>query len=185
MLLPNTSTVNEVLHSASSPVDLVLVASSSPLSWPQSIIVSEPDGKFAVFAYQILLIITPCVLYRTYRVLGFIVLACDIIAVILVKDRIKRPLFQKKKLSDILKFDVFKHPPYRIWALAATIQLMPYFVPFYYLPCKLLNIVLSFVANPWMCFVAYATWLGLSDKQGSALVAVTSAMNFVGRIICG
>ncbi|KAJ8657042.1 hypothetical protein O0I10_007376 [Lichtheimia ornata] len=102
----------------------------------------------------------------TYRVLGFIVLACDIIAVILVKDRIKRPLFQKKKLSDILKFDVFKHPPYRIWALAATIQLMPYFVPFYYLP-------------------SYATWLGLSDKQGSALVAVTSAMNFVGRIICG
>lgn len=137
VLLPNISTVNEVLHSVSSPVDLVLVVSFSPLSWPQSIIVLEPDGKFGFSAYQILLIITPFVPYRTYRVLGFIVLACDIIAVILVKDRVKRPLFQKKKLSDILKFDVFKHPPYRIWALAATIQLMPYFVPFYYLPCKL------------------------------------------------
>ncbi|CDS12707.1 hypothetical protein LRAMOSA04893 [Lichtheimia ramosa] len=102
----------------------------------------------------------------TYRVLGFIVLACDIVACILVKDRVKRPLFQKKKLSDILKFEVFKHKPYRIWALAATIQLMPYFVPFYYLP-------------------SYASWLGLSREQGSALVAVSSAMNFIGRILCG
>ncbi|KAI9323544.1 major facilitator superfamily domain-containing protein [Dichotomocladium elegans] len=101
----------------------------------------------------------------TYRVLGFICLFCDVVAVIVVKDRIKRKT-GRKKLSELIRFDVFKNQSYCLWVAGGTVQLMPYFVPYFYLP-------------------AYATWLGLTDSQGSSLVAVTSAMNFVGRIVCG
>ena len=36
-----------------------------------------------------------------------------------------------------------------------------------------------------MIIEAYATWLGLSANDGSSLIAVSSALNFVGRILAG
>ncbi|KAI8148165.1 major facilitator superfamily domain-containing protein [Fennellomyces sp. T-0311] len=101
----------------------------------------------------------------TYRILGFICLACDLLACILVKDRVPQPR-GRKKLSDIIKFDVFKSGSFRIWCGGATMQMIGYFIPFFFVP-------------------SHATHLGLSDSQGSSVVAVSAAMNFVGRIVCG
>ncbi|KAI9494789.1 major facilitator superfamily domain-containing protein [Zychaea mexicana] len=101
----------------------------------------------------------------TYRVVGFVCLACDLLACILVKDRIPRPRM-RKRLRDIIKFDVFKNGSFRIWCLGATMQMVGYFIPFFFVP-------------------SHATYLGLSDSEGSSLVAVSCAMNFVGRIVCG
>ncbi|KAI9261550.1 major facilitator superfamily domain-containing protein [Phascolomyces articulosus] len=101
----------------------------------------------------------------TYRVVGFICLACDLVACILVKDRIPRPRV-RKRLGDIIKFSVFKDSSFRIWCLGATMQMVGYFIPFFFVP-------------------SHATYLGLSASQGSSMVAVSCAMNFVGRIVCG
>ncbi|KAG2220100.1 hypothetical protein INT45_005861 [Circinella minor] len=101
----------------------------------------------------------------TYRVVGFICLGCDLVACLLVNDR--KPLIkQRKKISDIIKFDVFKNKNFCIWCLGAMIQMFGYYIPFFFLP-------------------SYATWLGLSANDGSSLIAIGSALNFVGRILAG
>ncbi|KAI9263146.1 major facilitator superfamily domain-containing protein [Phascolomyces articulosus] len=101
----------------------------------------------------------------TYRVVGFICLGCDLITCILVKDR--KPLKrQRKKISEVVKISVFKDKNFRIWCLGACVQMFGYYIPYFFLP-------------------SYCTWLGLSDAQGSSLISVSSAANFVGRIICG
>ncbi|KAL0088366.1 major facilitator superfamily domain-containing protein [Phycomyces blakesleeanus] len=101
----------------------------------------------------------------TYRVLGFFCLFCGIIAITFVKERVPGPK-GTKKLSDIIKLDVLKDLNYILWCLGSVLMLMGYFIPFYYLP-------------------SYATHLGLTATNGSALVAVGSALNSVGRIIAG
>ncbi|KAI9263145.1 major facilitator superfamily domain-containing protein [Phascolomyces articulosus] len=101
----------------------------------------------------------------TYRIVGFICLGCDLVACLLVRDR--KPLSkQRKKLSEIIRLDIFKNKNFRIWGLGALVQMLGYYIPFFFLP-------------------SYATWLGLSSDQGSSLVAVSSALNFVGRILAG
>ncbi|KAI8147825.1 major facilitator superfamily domain-containing protein [Fennellomyces sp. T-0311] len=101
----------------------------------------------------------------TYRVVGFICLGCDLLACLLVKDRNPLPK-ERKKISDIIKLDVFKNKNFCIWIAGACIQMFGYYIPYFFLP-------------------SYATWLGLSDSEGSSLVAVSSAINFVGRILSG
>ncbi|KAI8982422.1 major facilitator superfamily domain-containing protein, partial [Mycotypha africana] len=103
----------------------------------------------------------------TYRVLGFICLFCDVIACVFVKERQKRdPAAKKKKLSEILDLSVLKNLNFLLFIIASNIALLGYFVPFFFVP-------------------AYATYLGLSDSQGSSLIAVASALNFVGRFTAG
>ncbi|KAL7319906.1 hypothetical protein PS15m_002988 [Mucor circinelloides] len=101
----------------------------------------------------------------TYRILGFICLFCDIIACIFVKERIVRKK-EKKSLSQIIDFGVLKNVNFLIFSVASDLGLFGYFVPFFFLP-------------------ADATYLGLSDSQGSSLIAVCSAMNFLGRLAAG
>ncbi|KAI9029021.1 major facilitator superfamily domain-containing protein [Phycomyces nitens] len=101
----------------------------------------------------------------TYRVLGFFCLFCGIIAIIFVKERVPSPRGMKK-ISDIIKLDVIKDLNYMLWCGGSVLMLMGYFIPFFYLP-------------------SYATHLGLTATNGSALVAVGSAMNSVGRIMAG
>ncbi|KAL9552549.1 hypothetical protein MBANPS3_003712 [Mucor bainieri] len=101
----------------------------------------------------------------TYRILGFICLFCDIIACIFVKERIVRKK-EKKHFSQIIDFSVLKNVNFLIFSVASDIGLFGYFVPFFFLP-------------------ANATYLGLSDSQGSSLIAVCSAMNFLGRLAAG
>ncbi|CAO0791362.1 unnamed protein product [Mucor circinelloides] len=101
----------------------------------------------------------------TYRILGFICMFCDIIACICVKERIVRKK-EKKNFFKIIDFGVLKNTNFLLFIIASDIALLGYFVPFFFLP-------------------AYATQLGLSDSQGSSLIAVCSAMNFVGRLASG
>ncbi|KAG2212863.1 hypothetical protein INT46_009655 [Mucor plumbeus] len=101
----------------------------------------------------------------TYRILGFICLFCDIIACIFVKERIVRKK-EKKSFSQIINFGVLKNTDFLIFSIASDIGLFGYFVPFFFLP-------------------SYATELGMSDSQGSSMIAVCSAMNFIGRLAAG
>ncbi|CAO3591427.1 unnamed protein product [Absidia cylindrospora] len=101
----------------------------------------------------------------TYRILGFICLALDLVAVVFVRPRVPTPR-QRKKLGDIIKLNVLKDMNFLLFLIGSSTALMGYFLPYFFLP-------------------AYATSIGLSPKQGGALVAVSSAMNFLGRILAG
>lgn len=102
----------------------------------------------------------------TYRILGFICLVCNIVACLTVKAKISVDAKNCKKLSQIINFSVLKNIDFVMFLIASNIGLFGYFIPYFFLP-------------------SYATFLGLSDSQGSALVAVTAACNFVGRILTG
>jgi MFS family permease len=69
----------------------------------------------------------------TYRILGFICLFCDIIACILVKERIPR-IKEKKKLSSIVQFNVLKKTNFLLFAIGSDVALFGYFVPFFFIP---------------------------------------------------
>ncbi|KAI8072262.1 major facilitator superfamily domain-containing protein [Gilbertella persicaria] len=101
----------------------------------------------------------------TYRILGFVCLFCDILACITVRQRIPSTK-ARKRLSQIIDFSVFKNANFVLFTIASNIGLFGYFIPYFFLP-------------------SYATYIGLSDTEGSALVAVSAAGNFIGRIICG
>ncbi|KAI9345780.1 major facilitator superfamily domain-containing protein [Pilaira anomala] len=101
----------------------------------------------------------------TYRILGFICLVCDIIACVFVKERVASPQ-KKKNFRQILQFDVLKNTDFLIFAIGSDIALFGYFVPLFFIP-------------------AYATYLGLSDSQGSSIISVCSAMNCIGRLVVG
>jgi MFS family permease len=102
----------------------------------------------------------------TYRILGFICLVCNAVACLTVKAKTPIDARNRKKLSQIINFSVLKNTNFVIFLIASNIGLFGYFIPYFFLP-------------------SYATFLGLSDSQGSALVAVTAACNFVGRILTG
>ncbi|CAO3647405.1 unnamed protein product [Mucor hiemalis] len=102
----------------------------------------------------------------TYRILGFICLFCDGLACFFVKERNPPAVRNRKKLSQILNFSVCKDINFILFATASDIGLFGYFIPYFFVP-------------------SYASYLGLSPSQGSALVAVSSACNFVGRVITG
>lgn len=118
----------------------------------------------------------------TYRILGFICLVCDIIACIFVKERIPR-IKEKKKLSQILQFDVLKNTDFLLFAVGADVALFGYFVPFFFIPGMLYRT--CYTGHNINFCVAYATYLGLSDSQGASIVAVSSSMNFIGRLVAG
>ncbi|CAO3631942.1 unnamed protein product [Cunninghamella blakesleeana] len=101
----------------------------------------------------------------TYRILGFICLGCDMIAIIFVKPRIAQKI-QKKKLKDIIQLSVLKDINFLIFCIGSMVALFGYFIPYFFLP-------------------SYATFKGLSYSQGGHLVAVSSGCNFVGRLIAG
>ncbi|OBZ84482.1 putative transporter ESBP6 [Choanephora cucurbitarum] len=101
----------------------------------------------------------------TYRILGFICLGCSAIACVTVKERIPRKR-EKKKLSDVLQLSVLRNTNFLLFGIASDIALMGYFIPFFFMP-------------------SYATYLGMSESQGSALVSVISATNFIGRLLAG
>ena len=73
---------------------------------------------------------------RTYRILGFISLACNLLGCILIKDRIPQPCV-RKKLGEIIGLSVFRNRCYSIWCLAGVLQMMAYYVPYFFVPCNL------------------------------------------------
>lgn len=101
----------------------------------------------------------------TYRILGFICLFCDIWACLLVRARNPGPR-TRKRFSQMIDIRVLKNTDFLLFCLGSNIGILGYFVPYFYLP-------------------SYATYIGLSDSQGSAVVSVSAAGNFVGRITIG
>lgn len=102
----------------------------------------------------------------TYRILGFVCLVCDLIACAFVKEKNPPAHRERKKLSQIISLSCLKDVNFVLFSIASDIGLFGYFIPYFFLP-------------------SYATYLGLSAAQGSNLIAVSSACNFVGRIITG
>ncbi|KAG1146190.1 hypothetical protein G6F38_005101 [Rhizopus arrhizus] len=100
----------------------------------------------------------------TYRIMGFICLACDVLACVFVKEREKKR--ERKRLREIVQLDVLKNFNFLLFSVGSDIALLGYFVPLFFVP-------------------SYASYLGLSESQGSSLVSVASAMNFVGRLAAG
>ncbi|KAL9556026.1 hypothetical protein MBANPS3_002084 [Mucor bainieri] len=98
----------------------------------------------------------------TYRILGCICFFMNTIACVFIKERVRYPTDRKK----ILNVQVFKDTNFLLFCIAADLILFGYFVPLFLLPEN-------------------ATYLGLSDAQGSACVIVCCAMSFVGRIVTG
>ncbi|KAI8070495.1 major facilitator superfamily domain-containing protein [Gongronella butleri] len=104
----------------------------------------------------------------TFRVLGFICLVLDLTACAIIKEHpdARQPR-GKKKLMEIIQLDVFKSINYWLWVIASDLVLLGYFNPFYFLP-------------------SYGRYyVGLTDTQGAALVAISSAFNFFGRALTG
>lgn len=73
---------------------------------------------------------------RTYRILGFICLTGNGLAILLLGKRVPRSI-QKKKFSDIIQLEILKDVNYDIWCLIACLQVMGYYLPYFYLPCEL------------------------------------------------
>ena len=126
---------------------------------------------------------------RTYRILGFICLVIDVIALILVKEKNKRPIYKKgeRSFTSTFRFDILKDVNYLLWVLASVIGLCGYFVPYFFLPGLFVFAVLFITSHIDFLYVllAHATYLGLTPTQGSTLIAIMSASNFVGRIAVG
>ncbi|KAF7727412.1 hypothetical protein EC973_007576 [Apophysomyces ossiformis] len=101
----------------------------------------------------------------TYRVMGFICFACGLVAMAMVKEYKPKPK-KRQKLTDIIDFSVLKDFNFVLFCVASDLALLGYFVPYFYLP-------------------SYATSYGISYSDGSALVAVAAAANFIGRIFVG
>ncbi|CAO3639033.1 unnamed protein product [Cunninghamella blakesleeana] len=101
----------------------------------------------------------------SYRILGFIVMLCCVFACALVKERVKRER-TNKPIRELFDFSMLKDITYVLWLIGSLISLMGFFVPYFFLP-------------------SYTRHIGLTPEQGTALVAVMSAANFVGRIFIG
>ncbi|KAI9305843.1 major facilitator superfamily domain-containing protein, partial [Cunninghamella echinulata] len=101
-----------------------------------------------------------------YRILGFICLALDSLACILIREKIVIKPRIKKSLGDIIHLNVLKDINYCIFCIGSVIGLLGYFVPYFFLP-------------------SYANYVGLDSSQGANLITVASACNFFGRLLAG
>ncbi|KAI9488035.1 major facilitator superfamily domain-containing protein [Zychaea mexicana] len=101
----------------------------------------------------------------TYRILGIICFVFTFLGCYLTKDRVPLPR-SRKSVNVICSLDIFRNKNYLLWCLAATFQMAGYYIPSFYIP-------------------SYATYLGLSTAQGSALISINFASNFFGRFFSG
>ncbi|KAI9249252.1 major facilitator superfamily domain-containing protein [Phascolomyces articulosus] len=115
----------------------------------------------------------------TYRILGFVCLAGNVITCLLVKEKYPRnkkvktaedgeenPAASQPSLREIFDFGILKDTNYLIWVISTMISVMGYFVPFFFLP-------------------SYANHLGYSSSDSTSLTAVMAGCTCVGRIAVG
>lgn len=101
-----------------------------------------------------------------YRIIGIVSFVVSLLASLLLKEKPNTVPKKKLNFNAILDFSVCKDPKFVIWCIAGNLSIMAYYIPVFYLP-------------------THATKIGLSPTQGSALVAVFSAINVFGRIFSG
>lgn len=127
----------------------------------------------------------------TYRIIGFICLALGGFATVLVKEKFPEKT-GRKKITDIVQWNVLADNNLKLWCAAATITLFGYLIPFFFLPSKSCE-AMSAPSKLYQCvhdvdsipIIAYAAANGLTTSQGSSLVSIISGLNFVGRITTG
>ncbi|KAI7885581.1 MFS general substrate transporter [Lichtheimia hyalospora FSU 10163] len=101
----------------------------------------------------------------TFRIIGLGFLSFNLIACALMKERV--PVQSKLTgVGDFFRPALLKDVNFALWVVAAMFQTIYLYIPPFFIP-------------------SYATYIGLSAPQGSALVSVLSATNFVGRIAAG
>lgn len=70
----------------------------------------------------------------TYRIMGFICLACDVVACVFVKEREQKR--ERKRLREIVQLDVLKNFNFLLFSIGSDIALLGYLVPLFFVPCK-------------------------------------------------
>lgn len=91
-------------------------------------------------------------------------------------------------VGDFFRPALLKDVNFALWVVAAVFQTTYLYIPPFFLPSKLKVCIGRARSNAhhWHLYVvAYATYIGLTPSQGSILVSVLSATNFVGRIVAG
>ncbi|KAI9322164.1 major facilitator superfamily domain-containing protein [Dichotomocladium elegans] len=101
----------------------------------------------------------------TFRIMGIAFFVLNLSSSLLVKERV-RPTTKLTKVSDIFRPKLFKKIEFLLWCGAGMFQIFYLYIPPFFLP-------------------SYGTHIGLTPSQGSALVSVFSALNFVGRVVSG
>jgi hypothetical protein len=71
----------------------------------------------------------------TFRIVGFICLAWNIIGCCFIKENNPKPK-TKKKLSQILRWECLKDTNVLLFMIGSDIGLFGYFIPYFFLPCK-------------------------------------------------
>ncbi|KAI9262356.1 major facilitator superfamily domain-containing protein [Phascolomyces articulosus] len=102
----------------------------------------------------------------SYRILGFVILGCAIVSCVCIRMRSTGAKQPTRKLKELFNFEVLKDLNYCLWVLGSMIGLMGFFIPYFFLP-------------------SHASYLGIPTSDGSVIVAVMSASNFLGRIAIG
>ncbi|KAI8394334.1 major facilitator superfamily domain-containing protein [Radiomyces spectabilis] len=103
-----------------------------------------------------------------YRIMGYMSFVVCVISCLLFKEKeeyLERKQ-ERKTIRGIIKTSILKDAKFALWCTADILMEMGYYVPYFFLP-------------------SYATYLGLSDSYGSALISIASATNSMGRILAG
>ncbi|KAI8348035.1 major facilitator superfamily domain-containing protein [Choanephora cucurbitarum] len=100
-----------------------------------------------------------------YWVLGGLTCLLYMISCFLFKNVTEDKISENHSLSTI-ELDILKSPSFLLWCTADIVIELSYYTPLFFLP-------------------SYATYLGLSDTQGSCLISVTASCNAIGRILSG
>jgi MFS family permease len=99
----------------------------------------------------------------TLRILGVLALGFGIVAISLMKQRVIPSAKVQYKLFD---FSVLKVPGYPLYLVFAFIQIFGFITPLFFIP-------------------SYCTAIGISSTETSAVLAVTSGMGAIGRVLAG
>ncbi|KAI8141354.1 major facilitator superfamily domain-containing protein [Fennellomyces sp. T-0311] len=100
----------------------------------------------------------------TFRILGFVFLVINVSSIVLIKERVIPSLPKKKPALHFMR--IFRNLSIMMWIAVGPIQIYASYTTFVFLP-------------------SYSTFIGLSEVQGGATVAILSATGAVGRIVTG
>ncbi|KAI9271547.1 major facilitator superfamily domain-containing protein [Phascolomyces articulosus] len=99
-----------------------------------------------------------------FRIFAFMSLATSAVAIAFLKDQPSR--MKQEAEAKNFDFTVLKNTKLCLWLLTGPLDISARYIAFTFLP-------------------AYGTYIGLNNTQIAAIAAITSSMNFFGRILLG
>lgn len=116
-----------------------------------------------------------------FRILGIAWFVIFVTAYGLIReheDSKQKPIGIKK----IMVWSLFRNRAFALWCVSGCFQLLHCFLVPFTLPGTK-----TCYRTHWWCWyiLAYATSIGLSAKQGTEVISVTMACNFIGRLVAG